>query len=301
MDLGQLQAFERVVREGSFSQAARALDLTQPTVSARVIQLEQELGGPLLVRGGRRLLLTELGESFLPYVRRTLDLLAEGVEVARQAGEGQRGRVTVATLPSLAGGFLVSAVARFYHERPLVDLFVRTGHSDQVSAMLHDGVVKIGLLAWPFFDPELLPLARLREPLVLVAAAGHPLARRQPVSFADVRRLGDPFLLVRWGVGMSPVLARVAPEREPQIELPIDTVQHLLRRGVGAAFLTRMLVADDLAAGRLVEVAVADLPPLQRESVLVRHARGGELPAAARDFVRIVREEAGPMLADERS
>ncbi|HEU4321883.1 MAG TPA: LysR family transcriptional regulator [Roseiflexaceae bacterium] len=299
MDLAQLVAFERVAREGSFSRAARALDLAQPTISARIQQLEQDLGGPLFVRGGRRPLLTELGESFLPYARRTLELLAEGVDAARQTGEGRRGRVTVGTLPSLAAGFLASAVARFHASHPLVDLYVRTGHSDQINEMLHDGVVKLGLIGSPFFDADLLPIARLREPLVLAVAAGHPLAGRGPLLFEEVRRRGNPFLMVRWGVSMHPVLARVDSEADPLVEVPIDTVQHLLRRGVGAAFLTRTLIADDLAAGRLAEVPIADLPPLLRESVLVRLARGPDLTVAARDFVAVLREEAGSMLIED--
>ncbi len=55
MDLEQLQAFERIVREGSFSRAARSLDIAQPTISARIQALEVEVGGALFLRGGRKI------------------------------------------------------------------------------------------------------------------------------------------------------------------------------------------------------------------------------------------------------
>lgn len=87
-DIEQLQAFDRIVRDGSFSRAALALNITQPTISARIQGLEQAVGGPLFLRGGRAILLTELGESFLPYARRALAVLAEEPEAA---GTGHSG------------------------------------------------------------------------------------------------------------------------------------------------------------------------------------------------------------------
>ena len=63
--------------------------------------------------------------------------------------------------------------------------------------------------------------------------------------------------------------------------VPAGTIRHLLLRGIGAAMLTRTLVADDLASGRLIEVQVSDLPVLYRDSAVVQLARGGRLPRAA--------------------
>jgi DNA-binding transcriptional LysR family regulator len=292
MDINQLVAFDRIVREGSFSRAAWGLDLTQPTISARIQALEQEVGGPLFVRGGRRVALTERGESFLRYARRALAVLDEGIEAARMTQVGQRGRVTVGTLTSLAGGFLASAIARFHTAHPLVELYMRTGNSDQVDEMLRDGIVKVGLITAPAQHPDLTPLLHFREPLVLVAPANHPLTRDEAVELKEVERESRPFLLVRWGPAMNPVLAQLDLQTKPMIELPIETVLHLLRRGIGAAFLTRTFVMDDLAAGRLVEVAVHDLPPLLRESTIVRPARRSQLATATADFVAALREEA---------
>jgi DNA-binding transcriptional LysR family regulator len=92
---------------------------------------------------------------------------------------------------------------------------------------------------------------------------------------------------------MNPVLAQLYLQTEPIVELPIETVLHLLRRGIGAAFMTRTFVMDDLQSGRLVEVAVRDLPALLRESTLVRPARRGAMATATADFVAALREEAG--------
>src|SRR5438105_4811026 len=84
MQIDQLVAFDRIAREGTFSRAAVALGLGQPAVSARILALEDAVGGSLFVRG-RKLRLTALGESFLPYARRALEVLREGAEASRLA------------------------------------------------------------------------------------------------------------------------------------------------------------------------------------------------------------------------
>jgi DNA-binding transcriptional LysR family regulator len=295
MDFHQLMAFERIAREGSFSRAAWALQIAQPTISARIQALEQEVGGPLFVRGGRRVTLTERGESFLPYARRALEVLNEGIEAARLTQVGQRGRVTVGTLQSLAGGLLASVIAAFHTAHPDVELFVRSGHNDLIVEMLRDGTVKVGLITGPSLHPDLTPLLHFREPLVLVAAAGHALARRAPVAWQEVEQAGAPLLLVRWGPSMNPVLARMNLQVGRVVEAPIETILHLLRRGIGTAFLTRTLVMDDLLAGRLAEIVVEDLPPLSRESMLVRLSRGGTLSPGVNDFVALMQEEAAAL------
>src|SRR5690242_16890547 len=110
MDSAQLLAFQRVVREGTFTRAALSLNIGQPTLSARIQTLEAELGGRLFTRG-RRVALTALGTHFLPYVRRALETLDEGARVARAAERGEHGRVTLASLGSLADGLVGPALA----------------------------------------------------------------------------------------------------------------------------------------------------------------------------------------------
>ena len=83
MDREQLATFDRIAREGSFTRAAIALGIGQPAISARIQALEEQVGGTLFTRG-RRIALTALGESFLPFARRALEVLGEGIEAARR-------------------------------------------------------------------------------------------------------------------------------------------------------------------------------------------------------------------------
>src|SRR5882724_7765304 len=105
MDLQQLQAFDQIVSLGSFSRAARRLGISQPAISLRMQALEHDVGGPLVLRGGRGVSLTELGRSFLPYAQAAVRAMTTGVDVARETVQGKRGRLLIGTLPSLATAF----------------------------------------------------------------------------------------------------------------------------------------------------------------------------------------------------
>ncbi len=296
MDRDQLSAFDRIVRDGSFSRAAWALEISQPAISARLQALEQELGGPLLVRGGRHLALTPLGESFLPYARRALEVMAEGVEAARLTQAGHRGKISLGTLESLASGLVVAAVVQFRAARPGVDLSIHSGDQSRVVSMLGDGLVDLALVSWPDYDLPAgtaapTPLLRFREPIVLVVGANHPLAGLT-VSLDEVAHRADPFLTLHWTERVYEQALRVMTTTQSTVEVPINTARQLLVRGIGAAFMTRTFIADALAAGRLAEVVVSDAPPLSRGIALFGTSRRGGLSPVAADFVEVLRDEA---------
>lgn len=292
MDYEQLLTFERIVREGSFSKAARSLNIAQPTISARIQALEAAVGGALFRRGGRSVSLTERGASFLPYAQQALAILAEGVETAHLTQSGQRGRVTLAAMQSLSGSFLGSAIASFYRAHPQVDLAVHIAHSPEIIAMLTDGIVKLGLIGYPFHNHNLRILLRLREPLELMLPMTHPLAQWEEATVEQLRAVGSPLLFAKWSASIDLLMQQVAVPDQPMLEVPFNTAPYLLLEGIGMAFLTRASVEEELRDGRLVSMRVSDGPALYRESALVCLAHGEPPSAAVRDFVRTLTAEA---------
>jgi DNA-binding transcriptional LysR family regulator len=294
MDFDQLTAFDRVAREGSFSRAATALGLGQPAISARIAALESAVGGQLFTRG-RRIALTAVGESFLPHARRLLELLGEGLESARQAQGGQRGRITLGTLGSLAGGLVGPALARFLAGHPQVEVLVRASEHEGVVRHLLDGLVDLAVVAWPCTEAasaHLMPLAVFHEPVVLVTHPEHPLAVSRTVAQADVVRLARPFLRLRWWQAPHPTLVRLAARAGVPLEVPMETARHLVIEGRAAGFFTGTYVAEDLALGKLRAVAVRDLPRIYRDSALVRRARGAPLTPAGAALVAALKAQA---------
>ena len=206
MDTDQLLAFQRVVREGTFSRAALTLDIGQPALSARIQALEGELGGALFTRG-RRVALTPLGNSFLPFVRRALETLEEGQRVAQAAQRGEHGRVTVACLGSLAGGLLGPALTEFVRVHPKVECHARSGDHELVLQQLWDGAVELGILVWPSGNAsahELEVLSVFEEPVLLAASPRHPLASKRSIAETELVGLGGPLLKLRWWLTHEP-------------------------------------------------------------------------------------------------
>jgi len=295
IDIGQLITFERIVREGSFSAASLALDIPQPTISARIKTLEQTIGGLLFHRQGRKVTLTALGQTFLPYAQRTIAVLSEGVEMARQAEHGQRGRVTYGGLASLSGALVGPAVAHFHAAHPQVELMVKGGDHETTVDWLRDRIVELGLVVWPCPESVLTPmqpLLRLRESVVLVVSATHALAGQGRITYAELLNAAHPFLSLRWWKTLHPTIAQIAAQSESSIIVSMESARHMLRSGIGLGFFTRVHVLDDLNSGVLVELTVEDLKPLTRESALVWLPRQSSLSAAAESFVECLRVQA---------
>ncbi|WP_437681699.1 LysR family transcriptional regulator [Sorangium sp. So ce131] len=294
MDVAQLTAFLRVVREGSFTRAARTLGVGQPAVSARIGALEAEVGGALFTRG-RRIALTPLGEGFLPFARRATEVLDEGLEAARLARTGQRGRVTLASLGSVAAGLVGPALASVAAAHPSLEWLVRSAAHEGVLAMLFDGLVELGVVVWPCLDAGAADLTRLflmREPVVLAVAPEHPLARRRRVEREDVARLGRPFLRLRWWRAHHPEITRIAEQAGTSMDVPMETARYLVARGVAVGFFPTTYIAEDLAEQRLVEVPVQDLAPLSRTLALVRGRRPAPPGPATAAVIAALREQA---------
>ncbi len=286
--------FERIVREGSFSAAAWALDTPQPTISTRIQALEKALGGKLFHRQGRKIALTDLGQTFLPYARRTIAVLSEGMVMAQQAEHGQRGRVTYGGLLSLSGALVGGAVAQFHQSHRQVDLLVKGGEHESVIDWLRDRVIELALVVWPCPENVLTPMQPLihfREPVVLVVGAKHPLAGRGEIVYEELVAAAQPFMSLRWWKTMHPVITQIAAQTE-SITVSTESARYMVRSGIGMGFFTRVHVLDDINAGALVELKVKELPPLVRESALVWLPRDTPLSAAAEAFIACLREEA---------
>lgn len=294
MDTGQLLAFDRIVRERSFSRAARALDIAQPTISERIRALERAVGGPLFVRRGRGAELTDLGTAFLPYARRALEVLDRGIEVARESQAGERGRVSIGVLESLSGTFLGPVLAGFRASHPNVEILVRAGRQRQLMELLYDGVVSMAIVAWPCpesLSGELTTLMPMCERTVLVAAPSHPLARLERVTTDTVASLGRPFLVLQWWLELPVEIARLASRADPALDVPMDTGRYMVLHGAGTGFFPWLVVAEFVVAGQLREIPLVDQRQLLRESALVRRI-GTPLSSASEALVEELHKRA---------
>jgi DNA-binding transcriptional LysR family regulator len=268
MDLDQLRTFDRIVRDQSFTKAAAYLHITQATASMRIRALEQLLGVTLFQRG-RTVTLTDQGMTFLPFARRIIGTAQEGREALRRV---ERGRIAIASLRSLVSPLITEALLRFQQKYPSVDVVVNEGRQAQIAAMLHERDVEMGILCWPNIDPlivDLVPLVIMRERVPLVVAP--EIAARLPAQFTieDVLALVPRVISLRWWQAEPETAAALVRLAKTSVELPTGPARRLAIKGEGLGFFVSSAVADDIEAGRLVEIAPPDFEPLHRDTAMV--------------------------------
>lgn len=255
--LNALRAFEAAARHLSFTRAADELHVTQAAISHQIKGLEEWLGLPLFRRLNRALLLTEAGQAYLPAVRDAFDTLGQATE--RLFRRDQTGSLTISTMPSFAAKWLVIRLGSFQAAHPELEVRLQTT-SELTDFHRHDVDVAIrfgtgrwpGVAAEPLMTEDVFPVA---SP-ALLADAG-PL--REPADLAHQSLLHDDYI-INWNAWFGAAgVGGVDVTRGPRFTDSSLTLQAAIA-GQGVALARRVLVADDLAAGRLVRLFDVLLP-----------------------------------------
>ena len=302
MNTDQLRLFLAIARHRSLSRAAAELDLGQATVSERLKALEAEVGTALFARQGRGVSLSPAGEAFLPYAERALDVLRQAQQSARDASEGQRGKVTVAVTVTSGAYLFAPALMAFRREHPGVQVRVRSAHSWDATGLILDGVAQLALISGPSVHAQVEGVASFRSRLVLVAGRDHRLAAGgSGVSLEALAR--EQWLVSYWGPASQGFLERVRASGGGEagdnaaagewMELsPVELVKGMLLAGSGVSLVPEIAVRRELLAGELVTLALAGTARLPDwEITLIRHKRrppNAAADALAETLVRVL-------------
>ncbi|MCA9915901.1 MAG: LysR family transcriptional regulator [Anaerolineae bacterium] len=293
MEIGQLEAFERVAREGNFTRAADSLRLTQPAVSTRISLLEAELGGKLFDRRGRQLVLTSLGERFLPYAQRILSLREAGLEAVRQFRTGVSGQVRMGAPTPLLLSYMVDALMRFRQTHPAVDLNIRERDKATIVQMIADNALTLGLVYHPVFDSSMQHLLRFRDPIVPIVGTYHPLAEQTHRQL----RMEDLYEHTVFRVSMFPQMSAFIDEVVEHsrggsggavIAVPMVMARRLVMMGQGVTFLPSSYVRAPIESGEFVQLNITDMPTLYSEPIVIAR-QGRELDEAHSAFIEVLR------------
>jgi DNA-binding transcriptional LysR family regulator len=264
MDLEALADFNLVAVQGGFSRAARASGRPKATLSRRVTDLEQELGVRLIERGSHSLRLTEEGRVLHARTETLLAELAEAGEMVTLGASIPRGRLRVSAPIVFAHVALGRIGARFALAYPEVQLEIVA--DDRLTDPVEDGfdlVIRID----PAEDERLVGRCFLNDERLIVAAPG--------VAKPDVASSPSEEVTVQAVVMTAMPLDRVWRMRSTDGDIRVLKPKALLRlssllmvhdaalAGAGVALLPKLLVDDDIAAGRLVHWGTEDAPPVQ--------------------------------------
>jgi DNA-binding transcriptional LysR family regulator len=283
MDLPQLDAFAQVARARSFSRAARALDLAQPTVSGRIAALEAELGERLFHRRGHTLELTDAGRALLPYAERMLALRAEGIAAVAQSRAGTRGRLTLGAVLGATRDLVPRMLGRLWRAHPHIQVVLsEAAQPETLTAWLIDGAVELAVMTRALAHPRAEVLWRWSERHLLVAAPDHPLARRGACRHADL--VGQRFGVTPTSSGplLEQLLAGLGEAEIAAVAGSNVFAAELACRGEVLALAPTGVVAAELATGRLVAIRLLDAELPAVEIALLRWPARPLSPAAGR-------------------
>ncbi|MFZ4536386.1 LysR substrate-binding domain-containing protein [Propionivibrio sp.] len=284
----QLQIFSVAATHLSFARAAEKLHLTHPAISLQIKQLEEVFGTMLFDRIGKRVFLTEAGEILLDHARQILQSLKDADESLMALKGLKGGRVAIA-VTSTAEYFAPGLLAEFRKEHADVRVRLLVDNREEVSRVLISNEVDLAIMGRPPADMDAEAVSFAPHPLVIIAAAGHPLAGRARLSVKDIAT--EAMIVRESGSGTRSAMEEFFLQHgiKPRIGMEMgsnEAIKQAVVAGLGISFISQHTLGLELSAGRLTVLKVEGTPVMRRW-FLVRHKSKRLTPAlgAFWDFV----------------
>lgn len=284
-----LRSFIAVVDQGSFSEAAFAMNISQPALTRRIQKLEEQLGVHLLDRNTRQVSLSVVGRDFITRARYLIDELDSSLLSVREIAESTSGQVTVACIPTAAFFFLPEVIRAFANDFPRIRVRIIDEGANLVLRSVLQGEADLGINLIGNEEPDIEFEPLLREPFVLACLPDHPLAEKRQVRWEDLR----PYRLIT-AARTSGNRLLIDQRLAGMVDRPrsVYEVQHLttslgmVQSGLGVAALPSMA----LPRGRSSPLTSRPLidPVIERTVGIIRR-RGTTLSPAAAEFYNILK------------
>lgn len=294
MDLWQLKIFTKVVDTKSFSKASSLINLSQPTVSSHIKELEDHFGCRLIDRLGKESIPTKAGEILYTFARKLLDLQNQTELAIHDFLGNVKGNLVIggSTIPS---GFIIpKLIGPFKQKFPGISISLVTGDTTQIVDNIISGEIEIGLVGARMEHPHVFQEQLIKDEMRVVLPADHKWANRK---FIDCKMLFKlPFIAREKGSGtwrcISETLFKAGYGTE-NLNVTVtfgstaSVVQGILNH-VGVSILSTIAVQDDIRQGRLIALPVKDLD-LTRFFYLTTHSRRTQSPVC-REFISFARQ-----------
>lgn len=292
-DLTDLRLFCEVVDAGAITRGAEKAGLALAAASTRIRNMEATLGAPLLVRSRQGVTPTPAGRTLLKHARTLLAQSAELREALSAYATGLSGEVRLLANTNASTEFLPEALSEFLAAHPHVSVDLEERLSDEIVGLVAEGAADIGIVAGTVDLGALQTFPFRTDRFVVVAAASHPLARRERVRFADA--LDFDFV----GLDRSSALQRFLADKAAREGRPLrlrvqlrsfDAVCRLVECGVGVGVVPATSARRAARSMALGVVELADEWALRELTLCVRAL--DELRPYARELVESLRRGA---------
>jgi len=289
MELHQLRYLIAVAETGNFTRAAERVNVTQPSLSQQIINLEKELGHKLFHRLGRRAVPTEAGIALLARARRVLLELDDAAKELSDSPDLGR-HIFIGGIPTVVPYLFPQLIDECRQRFPHLIIHTRENFRGQLVRAVLEGELDLGLVSLPIKEPRLSIEPIFTEPLLLVVGKDHALASVPTVTASDLA--DQTFILLGESSSVAMQIQRFCGDHdfEPRIGhrcAQIKTVKALVAMGLGISILPKVCRAKD-DSSQLVYKRLSGREP-EREVAIVRHlqryqSRGSE------QFLGVLRE-----------
>ncbi len=245
MEMHQLRYVVAVAGAGNFSRAAAQCHVSQPSLSQQILKLEEELGGRLFERVGRRAKPTPRGEVFLGRAERILGEVAAAKREAEESTALVRGRMVIGVLPTIAPYLLPEGMRVFLGKYPGMEIMVQEDTTDHLLELLAACEIDFALVSRPIPGDGVRVEDLFVEKLLLALPSGHRLARRRVVRAADLA--GERLIVMKEGHCLGDQVLDFCGRRDPHPSISfrsaqLETVLAMVRAGMGISLIPAMAV-----------------------------------------------------------
>lgn len=292
MDRAALDALIAVERTGSFTEAARKLNLSQPALSRRILGFEEEVGIALLERRRGKAVLTDAGKALLPHAEVALASMKDGLDAIRALRKGAAGALVFAVSDAMCRPDLLGALQLFRKTFPDVDLSLRTGNSGVVSHLVRRGEATLGLRYRRDPHPRMASTLIRSQAMAVICAPSHRLLAGSHLDVEDLAGetwIGIPTAPNEPDGGLRHTLAEYG-FRATRV-MPINDLvaqKSLIEAGFGIGLATRESVQAELQAGRLKTLEVVSMR--SEVPVMLVTREGGYQSDPARALIKLIKE-----------
>lgn len=187
MNLQQLYYFRKLAEVQHYTEAAKALYITQPSLSDSISSLENELSVALFQKKGRGIELTKYGQEFYQYVNQALGVLEHGIAIMKEKSDLLTGTIDVGCIPTLLGDFLPNALDLYHEKHPQVSFNIFHEKSIPVAEGVSAGTYDIGLCSMVENKDDLVFVPITYQELVVIVRNDHPLAVHDSIELTALK------------------------------------------------------------------------------------------------------------------
>ncbi|MFZ2631210.1 MAG: selenium metabolism-associated LysR family transcriptional regulator [Desulfosalsimonadaceae bacterium] len=294
MDIWHLKVFQKVVEMKGFSNASKAVSLTQPTISSHIKELESYYGCKLLDRLGKQALPTKAGELLYAYAGKLIALFAETETAMAEFTGNISGRLVMGGSTIPGSYILPHTIGRFVKQYPDVNITVIVGDTEQIIDEILNYRIEFAVVGAQTDSHKIHQQKLVEDDMRLIVPADHPWADKKQVSLEMM--MSEPFIIREQGSGTLQSIQKSFSTRNKDI-FSLHVIAELgstaaviqgIKNHVGISILSTIAVAEELAGGSLKALTIKNVD-LKRHFYLTSHKDRTASPLC-REFIRFLEQ-----------